>query len=44
MAIFTDEYCEYVLYNHNKIEFSSEEFNRYVIVANSFNYQFLKVI
>lgn len=25
MAIFTDEYCEYVLYNHNKIEFSPEE-------------------
>lgn len=25
MAIFTDEYCEYVLYNYNKIEFSPEE-------------------
>lgn len=28
MAIFTNEYCEYILYSHNKIEFSPEEIHQ----------------
>lgn len=44
MAIFTNEYCEYILYNYNKIEFSPEEIQQICESCKSIQLSILKVI